>query len=156
MIFNKTISTNGDCALPQINYLSSYQLYVNRISWYEHYLRFSRAILRNNDLNPETPWTNILQNDFWGTPLSHSGSHKSYRPICVFSFRLNYYYGKLNPWGYHLVNNILHTIVSILFTYLCYNLLKKTSIALFGGVIFAVHPVHTGMFFLFLPYFIAR
>ncbi|XP_047132162.1 protein O-mannosyl-transferase tmtc2 isoform X1 [Hydra vulgaris] len=103
----------------------------------------TRAILANQDLLPSKPWHNLLFNDFWGTPLSHSGSHKSYRPVCVFSFRLNYLFGQLNPWGYHLVNVILHGIVSCLFTYFCLLFYNKKWVVLLGGLMFAAHPIHT-------------
>ncbi|TKS73165.1 Transmembrane and TPR repeat-containing protein 2 [Collichthys lucidus] len=76
----------------------------------------SRAIKTNQDLLPETPWTNIFYDDFWGTLLTHSGSHKSYRPLCTLSFRLNHAVGGLEPWGYHLVNVAVHGAVTGLFT----------------------------------------
>jgi len=49
----------------------------------------TRAILQNDDLLATSPLTNLLTNDFWGTPLSHTGSHKSYRPLCSLTFKLN-------------------------------------------------------------------
>lgn len=61
------------------------------------FLQFSRAILKNQDLQPETPIGNIWYDDFWGTPLRHSGSHKSYRPLVVLTFRLNYAIHQLSP-----------------------------------------------------------
>jgi hypothetical protein len=48
----------------------------------------SEAIVNNEDLKPETPIFNLFYNDFWGTRLTHNGSHKSYRPLTVLSFRL--------------------------------------------------------------------
>ncbi|KFM79885.1 Transmembrane and TPR repeat-containing protein, partial [Stegodyphus mimosarum] len=48
------------------------------------------AIKDNTDLRPDTPLSNILYNDFWGTPMNREESHKSYRPLCVLTFRLNY------------------------------------------------------------------
>jgi len=48
----------------------------------------SEAIINNEDLKPETPIMNLFYNDFWGTRLTHNGSHKSYRPLTVLSFRL--------------------------------------------------------------------
>ena len=104
---------------------------------------FSRAIQKNQDLLPETPIINIFYDDFWGTPMTHSGSHKSYRPLCVLTFRLNYYFGELNPWGYHLGNVILHTIVTAAFTFLAGLFLKRTFATLVAGLIFASHPIHT-------------
>lgn len=40
------------------------------------------------DLRPDTPLNNIWTNDFWGSNLSSNSSHKSYRPLTVFTFRL--------------------------------------------------------------------
>ncbi|XP_064628907.1 protein O-mannosyl-transferase TMTC2-like [Lineus longissimus] len=103
----------------------------------------SRAIKKNQDLLPDTPIINVFYDDFWGTPLTHSGSHKSYRPLCVLSFRLNYYLHGLNPMGYHLGNIILHALVTGLFTHLAGIVLRRKLAALFAGLLFAAHPVHT-------------
>ncbi|XP_074651440.1 protein O-mannosyl-transferase TMTC2-like [Tubulanus polymorphus] len=103
----------------------------------------SRAILKNQDLLPETAITSIFYNDFWGTPLTHSGSHKSYRPLCVLTFRLNYYLHGLNAMGFHLGNVILHSIVTGLFTYVAKILMRRTFASFVAGLLFAVHPIHT-------------
>ncbi|XP_063732645.1 protein O-mannosyl-transferase TMTC2 isoform X2 [Eleginops maclovinus] len=103
----------------------------------------SRAIKTNQDLLPETPWTNIFYDDFWGTLLTHSGSHKSYRPLCTLSFRLNHAAGGLEPWGYHLVNVALHGAVTGLFTSLARLLLGGGLWSLLAGLLFASHPIHT-------------
>lgn len=104
---------------------------------------YSRAIKTNQDLLPETPWTNIFYDDFWGTLLTHSGSHKSYRPLCTLSFRLNHAVGGLEPWGYHLVNVVLHGAVTGLFTSLARLLLGGGLWSLLAGLLFASHPIHT-------------
>lgn len=92
---------------------------------------------------PETPLVNIFFDDFWGTPLTHSGSHKSYRPLCVLSFRFNYALGKLNPWGYHLGNVLLHAMVTAVFTCLAQKVLKRKFATYVAGLLFAAHPIHT-------------
>ena len=74
-----------------------------------------RAILQNDDLRPSAPLSNLLVNDFWGTPLSHSGSHKSFRPLTTATFRLNYAISWGNPRSYHLLNVILHALATYLF-----------------------------------------
>lgn len=104
---------------------------------------YSRAIKTNQDLLPETPWTNIFYDDFWGTLLTHSGSHKSYRPLCTLSFRLNHAVGELEPWGYHLVNVAFHGAVTGLFTSLARLLLGGGLWSLLAGLLFASHPIHT-------------
>ena len=102
-----------------------------------------RAILSNDDLQPTAPWTSLLTNDFWGTPLVHSGSHKSFRPVCTATFRLNYLLGELNPYGYHLVNVALHTLATVLFLLLCLHLFGgKLAVSSFAALLFAVHPIH--------------
>ncbi|MGH0175273.1 UNVERIFIED_CONTAM: hypothetical protein FKN15_070231 [Acipenser sinensis] len=109
-----------------------------------HRLKFHQVIsLIFKDLLPETPWTHIFYNDFWGTLLTHSGSHKSYRPLCTLSFRLNHALGGLDPWGYHLVNILLHCSVTGLFTRLSRLLLGGGPWTLVAGLLFASHPVHT-------------
>ncbi|GBP93465.1 Transmembrane and TPR repeat-containing protein 3 [Eumeta japonica] len=42
-------------------------------------------------------------------------SHKSYRPLTVLTFRWNYAVHGLQPAGYHLVNLLLHALVSLLY-----------------------------------------
>uniref|UniRef100_A0A6Q2WY81 dolichyl-phosphate-mannose--protein mannosyltransferase n=1 Tax=Esox lucius TaxID=8010 RepID=A0A6Q2WY81_ESOLU len=103
----------------------------------------SRAIKTNQDLLPETPWINILYDDFWGTLLTHSGSHKSFRPLCTLSFRLNHALDGLRPWGFHLVNVGLHAAATGVFTALCRPLLGGGTWSLLAGLLFASHPVHT-------------
>lgn len=103
----------------------------------------SRAIKKNQDLLPETPLLNLFYDDFWGTPLTHSGSHKSYRPLCVLSFRLNYYLGEFSPWGYHLGNILLHVLVTAIFTKFVRIFLRDDFPTFTAGLLFAAHPVHT-------------
>lgn len=105
-----------------------------------------RAILSNPDILPNTPWSRLLKNDFWGTPLNDSGSHGSYRPLCVFTFRLNYLFGGLHPWGYHLVNVLLHCFATFLLIRVARLILPKTKSNIgeaVSGLLFAAHPIHT-------------
>ena len=104
---------------------------------------YSRAIQKNPDLLPETPLVNLFYDDFWGTPLTHSGSHKSYRPLCVLTFRINYLLDGFKPAGFHLVNVLLHSLVTGLFTDTCGQLTGQIWTARLAGLLFASHPVHT-------------
>ena len=104
---------------------------------------FSRAIQKNPDLLPESSLTQLFYNDFWGTPLIHSGSHKSYRPLTVLTFRLNYNLGALHPFGYHFGNVLLHALVTAIFTHLAKALLRRQIPAMVAGLLFASHPIHT-------------
>ena len=76
--------------------------------------------------------------------MSSNDSHKSYRPLTVLTFRWNFALHGLHPWGYHLFNVILHGFVSVLFFDLCVLLFGgQLAPALVGGLLFAVHPIHT-------------
>uniref|UniRef100_A0A673KSH9 dolichyl-phosphate-mannose--protein mannosyltransferase n=1 Tax=Sinocyclocheilus rhinocerous TaxID=307959 RepID=A0A673KSH9_9TELE len=117
----------------------------------------SEAIINNKDLNPDTPLSNIWKNDFWGSNLSSNSSHKSYRPLTVLTFRINYLLaGGLHPIGFHVLNVALHCVISVLmidvFAILIgglvhdgrgvkLNLSPKASFL--AALFFAAHPVHT-------------
>lgn len=100
------------------------------------------AIRDNRDIRPHTPITNVFFNDFWGTPLHKEQSHKSYRPLCILTFRLNYTVHGLQPFGYHLVNVTLHTVVCLLYYRVCLLFLPLLT-SFVAAMLFAVHPIHT-------------
>ncbi|KPP61924.1 transmembrane and TPR repeat-containing protein 3-like [Scleropages formosus] len=100
------------------------------------------AILDNKDLRPSTPLVNLFLNDFWGTPMSEERSHKSYRPLTVLTFRLNYLISELGAMSYHLLNMLLHAVVCVLFLRVSRIILDNTS-SLVAALLFAVHPIHT-------------
>lgn len=90
-------------------------------------------------------------------------SHKSYRPLTVLTFRFNYLLHALEPFGYHLVNLLLHLSVCLLWRRVCRLLLRQcaasgsnaisapssssvsqlNTCAFVASLLFAVHPVHT-------------
>ncbi|XP_036373886.1 protein O-mannosyl-transferase TMTC3 isoform X2 [Megalops cyprinoides] len=100
------------------------------------------AILDNKDLRPSTPLKNLFLNDFWGTPMSEERSHKSYRPLTVLTFRLNYVFSELSARSYHLLNVLLHAAVCVIFLRVCRLFLDRTPSRV-AALLFAVHPIHT-------------
>ena len=100
------------------------------------------------------------------------------RPVSYFSFALNYYFGGLNVFGYHLVNLVIHYISAIFLFLFIYNTLKLPilrdrygadaySISLLSTFIWAISPVQVlavsyivqrmasmaGMFYIMAMYF---
>ncbi|XP_018562802.1 transmembrane and TPR repeat-containing protein CG4050-like [Anoplophora glabripennis] len=69
-------------------------------------------------------------------------SHKSYRPLCVLTFRWNYLLWQLEPMGYHLVNMLLHSVVCLMYFRMCSMFLPELS-SFVAAMLFAVHPIHT-------------
>jgi hypothetical protein len=79
---------------------------------------------------------------------------ESIRVFSYFTLALNYYFGGVNVFGYHLVNFIIHVASGIFlywFLMLTFNLphLKEKyggisyRVALFGSLIFIAHPIQT-------------
>ena len=102
------------------------------------------AIGDNLDIRPETPLQNLFSNDFWGKPMWSNTSHKSYRPLCTLTFRMNYAAHGLNPFGYHAVNVVLHGLVCLLYTFISdVVVFKSFPPAFLAGMLFSTHPVHT-------------
>uniref|UniRef100_A0A8C5MUF3 dolichyl-phosphate-mannose--protein mannosyltransferase n=1 Tax=Leptobrachium leishanense TaxID=445787 RepID=A0A8C5MUF3_9ANUR len=102
------------------------------------------AILNNPDSRGETPLRNIFMNDFWGKAMSDNTSHKSYRPLCVLTFRLNVFLGGLDPFYFHAVNVALHCTVSSLLMFTCSKaVFDDQRQALATALLFSCHPIHT-------------
>ena len=101
------------------------------------------AVRDNKDVRQKTPIKNLLLNDFWGTPMIQERSHKSYRPFCVLTFRINHWFNGLNASGYHFVNVVLHTIVCVQMYFFGCRLLGSSFMSFIASLIFALHPVHT-------------
>ncbi|XP_015921706.1 protein O-mannosyl-transferase Tmtc3 [Parasteatoda tepidariorum] len=127
--------------IPAIIAISSFMCYANSLNCG---LVFDDrpAIVENMDLRPKTALSNLLFNDFWGTPMHKEESHKSYRPLCVFTFRLNYWLHELNPFGYHFTNVALHVVVSLLYHRFCCEFLSKSA-SFIAAMLFGLHPIHT-------------
>ncbi len=73
----------------------------------------------------------------------------SYRPVVTLSYFIDYALWKMNPFGFHLTNSLLHTLNSILFFILLmwfsscqhpFPSSRYTKISFIGAVIFSCHP----------------
>ena len=102
------------------------------------------AIRNNPDVRPETPIMDLFRNDFWGKPMASAASHKSYRPLTVLTFRLNFAVHGLQPAGYHAANVALHAAVTALFGWCCRRaVFGYADLSLSAALLFATHPVHS-------------
>ncbi|XP_067907107.1 protein O-mannosyl-transferase TMTC1 isoform X2 [Heterodontus francisci] len=102
------------------------------------------AIVNNPDLRASAPLPSIFHNDFWGKSMGDNSSHKSYRPLCILTFKLNILLGGMTPLYFHVVNVGLHCAVTSLLLYTCDKaVFRDRRLAFLAAVLFAVHPVHT-------------
>ncbi|HUI66968.1 MAG TPA: tetratricopeptide repeat protein [Nitrospirota bacterium] len=93
---------------------------------------------------PEIFSTNVWA--FQGTSTNY------YRPLMHMSFMLSYYLFGLTPWGFHLVNILLHAGVTVLVFLISSRLFWTANppsffvsrfLPFIAAVLFAVHPIHT-------------
>jgi tetratricopeptide (TPR) repeat protein len=90
-------------------------------------------------------WDSIKTAAFEGSPR--------HRYLPNISWALNYYFGKLNPFGYHLVNLIIHLLTGIFLFFFTKNTLRvypndsqnihPEILAFFAALIWIVQPVGT-------------
>ncbi|XP_026324290.1 transmembrane and TPR repeat-containing protein 4-like [Hyposmocoma kahamanoa] len=113
----------------------------------------SEAIIKNKDVVSES-WMDAFNNDFWGTDIKSNLSHKSYRPLTIISFRINYWLNnnQLSAVHFKVTNLISHTLCCLI----VYNsfivilndvgfeksITSCIDIAYTAATLFAVHPVH--------------
>ena len=126
----------------------------------------TEAILNNKDVMTNTPLSEVFTNDFWGTKISDSRSHKSYRPLTVIVFRLirqldGFIKSKLelkdsdlSPSLYHLFNIMCYIVTNILLFKVLTKLLNIFSSntcnsnesnqrnAFLTTILFTCHPIH--------------
>ena len=101
------------------------------------------AIIGNKDLrSSKTSWTDLFIHDYWGQPIDHEKSHKSYRPFTVFTFRWTYEYMGIDIPSLHAGNIFLHSFATIGFAALLHLTVGHSLLTLIGGLMFALHPVH--------------
>jgi len=102
---------------------------------------------RNIRLEPFT-WDHIQK-------ISHGfrDEGKISRPVAYISFAVNYFFGGLNVFGYHLINFLIHYFSSVFLFLFIFNTLKLPllkekyekhaySIALLSTMFWAISPVH--------------
>lgn len=94
-------------------------------------------------LNPFIRSLRYLPEIFSTTAWAGSGMETYlYRPLTVLSYALNHLVSGLEPWSFHLVNVVLHAVVSVLVFRVGRAWGLSTTAAGVAGLLFAVHPVH--------------
>uniref|UniRef100_A0A8C2PM37 dolichyl-phosphate-mannose--protein mannosyltransferase n=1 Tax=Cyprinus carpio TaxID=7962 RepID=A0A8C2PM37_CYPCA len=102
------------------------------------------AITNNPDVRPGSSLQSIFTNDFWGKRMADNTSHKSYRPLCILTFKLNILLGGMTPFYFHLVNMFLHCMVTALLMHTCEQcVFEDSNFSFLTALLFSVHPIHT-------------
>ncbi|KAM3858807.1 protein O-mannosyl-transferase TMTC1 [Diretmus argenteus] len=102
------------------------------------------AISNNPDVRPGSSLRNVFTDDFWGKRMADNTSHKSYRPLCILTFKLNILLGGMTPFYFHVVNVCLHCAVTCLLMHTCERcVFDNWRLAFTTALLFSVHPIHT-------------
>ena len=64
------------------------------------------------------------------------------RPVQMFTYYLNYLFGKFNPFGYHLINILLHSLNAYLVFLVTSRIFNNFKLSLLTGIIFILHPLN--------------
>ncbi|KAG2936745.1 hypothetical protein PC114_g41 [Phytophthora cactorum] len=105
------VSTREACALVVFTaaLLTAWNANSNGFVWDDR-----SAVLGNDDAQSSS-LIDVFSHDFWGTHIQSKHSHKSYRPLTVLSFRLNYLMTMgHSAWLYHFTNALVHAGCSVL------------------------------------------
>ena len=104
------------------------------------------AVQRNPNVISETvSVSDFFRRDFWGLELfAGTWTHKSFRPITTWTYRLGYLLHGIDSPGFHILSVLLHTICSAVIGYMCLKIFKLSrEWSALAALLFASHPVHT-------------
>jgi len=75
--------------------------------------------------------------------LGARGATNYYRPISIFGFLICYKLFGLLPYGFHLANLLLHSLIVCVLFGLTQRLFRDQWLAFTAAAVFALHPIHT-------------
>ncbi len=86
----------------------------------------------------------LIQNLSWKSvaKIFSSPRKKTYVPLSTLSLAIDYRIWRLDPFGYHLTNLLLHLINTLLVFCLVWRLAHRLLPALIAALLFGVHPMH--------------
>ena len=103
-----------------------------------------RLILANPWLGDWSRLPEVFSSDAWAFDKGNAGGPLYYRPVVHVLLMLSHSAFGAAPWGYHLLNILLHSGVSVLVFFAARRVFFKALAPAFAtGLLFAVHPIHT-------------
>ncbi|TLY27615.1 MAG: glycosyltransferase family 39 protein, partial [Ignavibacteria bacterium] len=74
---------------------------------------------------------------------THRAESAYYRPLLLASFIIDYRLWGLSPFGFHLVNILLHAAAAVVLYFLALRVTRESAVAGMTSLLFALHPVQT-------------
>lgn len=109
----------------------------NKFVWDDNYLIVENPYVKNFKFTPR-----FFKNDVSYSTMERLFTTAYYRPLSMLSFMVDYRIWRLNPFGYHLTNILLHLINSMLVFLIVSELFRDMRVSLLSVVLFALHPIH--------------
>ncbi len=98
-------------------------------------------ILQNRRIGEWKNWTEIFREPFFLFP--EAGLAQYYRPLTKLTYKVEWLLFGDRPFGYHLVNTLLHALNTILLYLVCRRLGARARPAFLAALIFGIHPLQT-------------
>ena len=104
-------------------------------------------VVNNFAIRDVSNFPRIFAEDVWS--LTGEGRSNYYRPVMHSVYMLSHAVFGLDPWGFHLVNIILHCAAAVLVFLIIRMLLERAEFsspdlsALLATILFVTHPIHT-------------
>ena len=149
-----TRPANNRVTLPAVLFLLALAVYAPTLG--HQFVYDDRALIEQNPLVTRlSAIPSLFVSDLWsgiGASRSADGAieeaagkqeYRRYRPLLMASYALNYAVDGVNPLGYHLVNVLLHAVVSVLLYLVALEVGWSQIGAFVASALFAVHPLHT-------------
>lgn len=83
----------------------------------------------------------MFSSGFWES--TSASVQALYRPMVTLSYALNHAVGGLDPFGYHLVNVLLHAANTLFLFLIVYLLSRRTLFSAAAAAVFGLHPIGT-------------
>lgn len=88
-------------------------------------------------------WANVVRffsSDVWSFATLSTTNY--YRPLQMVAYALGHTLTGLRPEGYHVINILIHAAATVLAARVGFRLTQDKYIAVAGGLLFALHPIH--------------
>lgn len=109
---------------------------------YEFLWDDTEQIVANSHIRSFAQVGAAFQEDFWAFYGPNVHGHY-YRPLQTVSYMIAYALGGLSPVPYHGLNILLHALASLAVVWVGWEMFRNGAVAFWGGLLFAVHPMHT-------------
>jgi len=109
----------------------------NQFTWDDDYLIVSNPYIKDMKFIP-----NLFAGDLIESTTARDFESGYYRPLSMLWFLVDYQIWKLNPFGFHLTNILIHLVNSVLVFLIIFRMSQHKFVSLLTALFFAVHPIH--------------